>query len=70
MRAQAGMAIRGRWSAGRPRPATSDWMGEAPVSPSINNFHWTWADECVRPYVSMATVSPEPSPLPPPTASS
>jgi len=37
MRGQAAMAIIGRWSAGRPRPATSDWTGEAPVSPSINS---------------------------------
>jgi hypothetical protein len=70
MRGKAAMAISRRWSAGRPRPATSDWTGEAPVSPSINKVHWTRADECVRPYVSMTTVSPALFPLPPPTASS
>ena len=73
MRGLAAMAIEGDgddWSAGRPRPATLDWTGDVPVSPSINKVHSTGADECVRPYVSMATVSPAPSPLPQPTASS
>jgi len=61
MRGLAAMAIEGDgddWSAGRPRPATLDWTGDVPVSPSINKVHSTGADECVRPYVSMTIAWP------------
>jgi hypothetical protein len=59
MRGRSGMAIGRdgivRDGVGRPGPATSEWTGEAPVSPSIYKLHSDGADECVRPYVRIAS---------------
>jgi hypothetical protein len=59
MRGRRGMAIGGngivRDGVGCPGPATSEWTGEAPVSPPIYKLHSKGADECVRPYVSIAS---------------
>src|ERR1700692_1629161 len=44
---------RGRWSAGRRRPAASDWTGEAPVSPSISEVHSTGGGRMRSPHLSM-----------------